>query len=188
MHHNLPIVNLKQPARLATDAEVEALLQSLYVKPRIKMREHDVATVLAFIEKNRLPNGMVAVYDHQGIYTKWCRNIRNTITPDTNSRLHDLQIDNAFAIEGRNAGGAFQRVVFRQTRLGCGRILYLERMGAEENSAWRLAVAEGWVNLPRMADNDPDPKAHAMRDGVHVPVYTEPADQAVRLASANSLL
>jgi hypothetical protein len=190
MHHDLPVVNLKQPARVATDKEVDELLQALYIKPRIKMREYDVATVLAFIEKNRLPDGMIQVYDYTGIYTKWCRDLRNTITPELTSKLHDVQIDNAFAIEGHNAAGAYQRVVYRssESRLASGKILYLERMGAEETSPWRLASNEGWVNLARIPDDQPLPKVHAMLDGVHVPVYTEPADQAVRLASANTLL
>jgi hypothetical protein len=189
MQGNIEIVNLKQPVRVATDAEVDALLRDQPAPDLIKRRDHSTAAIMAHIEANRLADGTFAVYDHQGIYTKWCRHIRNTIVPDVDSKVYDIQVKDAFVYQGRNAAGPYERVVFRTaSRYGFGKVLFLERMGFEEDAPVRLACAEGWANLPPLAADAEVPVVMPMLNGVHTPVYTEPSNIAAIHAGANSLL
>lgn len=188
MQTNIPVVNGKPVAR-ATDAEVMKQLSEENIKQGILMRDTDVTRVLAYIEANRLADGLVAVYDHQGIYTKWCRHIRNTIVPDTDSKVHDILIKEAFVYDGQNAAGPYQRVVFRTaSRYGFGRVLFLERMGFEEDSKWRLATAEGWANLPSLKPEEPLPVLIPTLAGTHLTVFTEPSNMAALQAGAQSLM
>ncbi|MNC19306.1 hypothetical protein D3C81_176290 [compost metagenome] len=189
MQGNIEIVNLKEPVRVATDAEVDQLLRDQPTPDLIKRRDHSTVAIMAHIEANRLEDGTFAVYDHQGIYTKWCRHIRNTIVPDADSKVHEILVKDAFVYEGRNAMGPYERVVFRTaSRFGFGKVLFLERMGFEEDAPVRLACADGWANLPALPADAPLPVVIPTLAGTHLTVFTEPSNMAVLQAGAQSLM
>lgn len=115
------------------------------IQPRRQV--FDIEMIKTAIQAAAMPNGMFAAHHVTGFPTEWTVGWRSRVSPKPESKVHEVWIREIEIPTNTNAAGPYTRVAVR-TSASSADTVFLERVGVNADSPFRLATGDGWVAVP----------------------------------------